>query len=127
MNCSHRNRFRVFVLPGCLIALSAIIQSVPAAPFEPPSMDGFSLYSQRDTDGDGDGVKETHITQYHNAAGDSLVSLSSKGRIWAWSLETRDNEASNHNYVIRDSNCDGQFDEVYGLDDKFYLPECLKK
>jgi hypothetical protein len=28
--------------------------------------------------------------------------------------------------VIRDSNCDGSFDEVYGLDDEFHVPDCVK-
>jgi hypothetical protein len=28
--------------------------------------------------------------------------------------------------VIRDSNCDGTFDERYGLDEQFHVPDCLK-
>jgi hypothetical protein len=52
--------------------------------------------------------------------------MTSNGRLWAWSLDTRDDESGVHNYVIRDSNCDGVFDEVYGLDAEFHVPECLK-
>ena len=55
--------------------------------------------------------------QYLNESGDSLVSMSIGGQVWAWSLDTRDNDSGPNNYVIRDSDCDGQFDEVYGLDD----------
>ena len=97
-----------------------------AANFDPPKMDGFNLHAERDADGDEDGVKETHIKQYFNARGDSIVSMTTKGKIWAWSLNTRDNESGEKNYVIRDSNCDGMFNEVYSLDDEFHVPDCLK-
>ena len=30
------------------------------------------------------------------------------------------------NFVIRDSDCDGSFDERYSLDEQFYVPDCLK-
>jgi hypothetical protein len=99
-----------------------------ATQFSPPNMEGFSLYQEQDTDGDGDGVKETHIQQYLNASGDSIFSMTTNGHLWAWSLETKGESTSGlHNYVIRDSDCDGVFDEVYGLDDKYYLPGCVKK
>jgi len=95
-----------------------------ASQFNPPKMDG----GENDADGDGDGVKETHIQQYSNAAGDSIYSMSTNGHLWAWSLETKGEPTSGpQNYVIRDSDCDGIFDEVYGLDDKYYLPDCVKK
>ena len=81
---------------------------------------------ERDADGDGDGVNETRIKHYLNNNGDSLVSMSIGGVIWAWSLDTRDNDSGVRNYVIRDSDCDGVFDEVYSLDDEFHVPECLK-
>jgi hypothetical protein len=89
-------------------------------------MDGFSLHDERDTDGDGDGVNDTHIMHYLSLSGDSIVSMTTQGRIWAWSLETRGEDSGTKNYVIRDSNCDGMFDEVYSLDDQFHVPDCLK-
>ena len=98
-----------------------------AEQFKPPSLDGFMLHDERDADGDGDGVNETHIMQYLNTSGDSLVSMSSKGVVWAWSLNTRSSETGHNNYVMRDSNCDGVFDEVYGLDEEFHVPECMKQ
>ena len=61
-----------------------------------------------------------------NTSGDSIVSFTSNERLWGWSLDTRDSETGPENYVIRDSNCDGIFDEVYGLDDEFHVPACLK-
>ena len=53
--------------------------------------------------------------------------MTTRDRLWAWSLNTRDNDSGVRNYVIRDSNCDGVFDEVYGLDDEYHVPDCLKK
>jgi hypothetical protein len=97
-----------------------------AAQFPPPVLDGFNLHDEREADGDGDGTNETHISHYLNQNGDSLVSMSTKGVVWAWSLDTRDNDSGVRNYVIRDSDCDGVFDEVYSLDDEFHLPDCLK-
>ena len=85
------------------------------------------LHDERDADGDGDGVNETHISQYLNTSGDSLVSMSTKGVVWAWSLNTRSSDTGHNNYVMRDSNCDGVFDEVYGLDEEFHVPECMKQ
>jgi hypothetical protein len=101
-------------------------QAAKAGDFQPHSLDGFNMHSERDADGDGDGVNETRIKQYLNQEGDSLVSMSSKGRLWAWSLNTNNNNSAVQNYVIRDSDCDGIFDEVYSLDDDFQVPECVK-
>ena len=54
--------------------------------------------------------------------------MTTNGRLWAWSLETKGESTSGpQNYVIRDSDCDGTFDEVYGLDEQYYLPECVSK
>ena len=97
-----------------------------AGNFAPPDIEGFNKHAERDADGDGDGVKETHIIQYFNMQGDSIVSMSTRGRVWAWSLDTRDSKTGDANYVIRDSDCDDTYDEVYGLDDEFHLPDCLK-
>jgi len=72
-------------------------------------------------------VNETHIRQYFNTSSDSLVSMYTKGVVWAWSLDARENESALRNYVIRDSDCDGVFDEVYGLDYEFHVPDCLKQ
>jgi hypothetical protein len=110
-----------------LIVTGGMAVTAVASQFSPPSLEGFARTDQHDADGDGDGVKETRIQNYSNAAGDSIFSMTTKGRVWAWSLETRgESTAGPQNYVIRDSNCDGVFDEVYSLDDKFYVPDCLK-
>ena len=119
-NLSHR--------PWCFTVAILVVcaTSVSAGQFQPPDLTGFSRHDQRQADGDGDGIPETQIVQYLNPRGDSIVSMTTGGRLWAWSLETRDNGSSLHNYVIRDSDCDGVFDEVYSLDDKFHVPDCLK-
>ena len=124
--CGQSQRQRLFhVLLAAGLALLAV-PAVQAEQFDPPDMEGFMLHSERDADGDGDGSNETRITQYLNEKGDSLVSMSSKGMVWAWSLNTNNNDSAVRNYVIRDSNCDGIFDEVYNLDEDFHVPECVK-
>ena len=109
-----------------IVSLTGMLQMAQAAPFTPPDLEGFKLHDERDADGDEDGKNETRIGQYLNSNGDSVVSFTSNQRVWAWSLDTRDDEAGPRNYVIRDSNCDGTFDEVYGLDDEFHVPDCVK-
>ena len=119
-------RIRAAALPAILVLLCGPAGGVLAKQFQPPSLDGFTLHTERDADGDGDGVNETHIRQYLSPNGDSLVSMTTKGVVWAWSLNSRNSETGNKNYVMRDSNCDGVFDEVYGLDEEFHVPDCLK-
>ena len=109
-----------------LFALACVLPAARAAQFTPPDLEGFKLHDERDADGDDDGNNETRLGQYLNSNGDSIVSFTSNQRVWAWSLDTRDDEAGPRNYVIRDSNCDGTFDEVYGLDDEFHVPDCVK-
>ena len=109
-----------------IVSLTGMLQMAQAAPFTPPDLEGFKLHDERDADGDDDGNNETRLGQYLNSNGDSVVSFTSNQRVWAWSLDTRDDEAGPRNYVIRDSNCDGIFDEVYGLDDEFHVPACVK-
>jgi hypothetical protein len=118
-----RHSFLSFIL---LVSLTGTLPVALAAQFTPPDLEGFNLHDERDADGDGDGKNETKLGQYLNANGDSIVSFTSNGRIWAWSLDTRDDEAGPRNYVIRDSDCDGIFDEVYGLDDEFHVPDCVR-
>ena len=113
--------YKSLVVP-VLLAMTPLVSV--AEQFTPPDLTGFTLDSERDADGDGDGIKESHVRQYHNAHGDSAFSLTTNGRLWAWSLETRGDTSGLRNYVIRDSNCDGIFDEVYGLDEKFHVPPC---
>ncbi len=94
-----------------------------------PHLTGFLLDHEWDADGDGDGIKETHMKLYRDATGDTIFSASTMGVIWAWSLNTHGDDDSERasNFVIRDSNCDGSFDEVYSLDEKFTVPACLEQ
>lgn len=116
-------------VPASILALAATaVHTKEAGTYPAPDMSQFLLVSEEDGDGDGDGVNETHILRYKNVAGDSAFSMTTKDRLWAWSLESHGpGEADpGRNYVIRDSNCDGTFDERYGLDEQFYVPDCLK-
>ena len=109
------------------VLLTGMLPVAQASQFTPPDLEGFNLHDERDADGDGDGKNETSLGQYLNANGDSIVSFTTNGKLWAWSLDTRDNDNGARNYVIRDSDCDGIFDEVYGLDEEFHVPDCVRQ
>lgn len=128
MNTDHKYAFsRLQCLLLVLLTVSPGMSGTALAKdFTPPDLEGYNLHDERDADGDGDGENETRLRQYLNKNGDSLVSFTTNGRLWAWSLDTRDDEVGSRNYVIRDSNCDGSFDEVYGLDDEFHVPDCTR-
>ncbi|MGB7932768.1 MAG: hypothetical protein WCH04_11195 [Gammaproteobacteria bacterium] len=124
--CLGKPMRSLFMLVG-ILGVGGAMGTAHATPFNPPSLDGYSLADEHDADGDGDGVKETHVQQYFNPDGDSIYSMTTNGQLWAWSLETKGESTGGPlNYVIRDSDCDGVFDEVYSLEDKYYLPDCVK-
>jgi hypothetical protein len=104
-------------------------QAMERGTFRPPNRHGYSYDHAWDVASDGNDVKKTHFVLYKNAAGDSIFSATTNGHLWAWSLETHGSDHSDHhrNYVIRDSHCNGIFDETYALDEKFYVPDCAKK
>lgn len=103
-------------------------RAVETGGYQAPDIGKFLLISDEHADGDADGVKETHILRYQDVAGDRIFSMTAKGRLWAWSLEASSGKGAegDWNYVIRDSNCDGTYDEKYSLDDEFQVPDCLK-
>ena len=125
MKCQYKPQPITAIVLACVFAMPSALAT--PTQYEPPKLDGYNLHAERDADGDGDGTKETHIKQYFNTSGDSIVSMTTKERVWAWSMDTRDNDSAIKNYVIRDSNCDGVYDEVYSLEQEFHVPDCLKK
>lgn len=115
------------LITACLLAPFTPAGALETGYFSPPVLDGFSLHREHDGDGDGDGNDETHIRQYYNPAGDSIFNMTTKSRLWAWSRNTPGNvDDPALNYVIRDSDCDGMFDERYSLDEEYHIPDCLK-
>jgi len=125
MKCHYKPHTIVVIAMACVFAMPSAMAT--PSQYEPPKLDGFKLHAERDADGDGDGVNETHIRQYFNTSGDSIVSMTTKEKVWAWSMDKRDNDSATKNYVIRDSNCDGVFDEAFGLSEEFHIPDCLQK
>ena len=131
----HRRQPFLSVFLGIAVAALFIalgptrLAALETGAYQPPDISQFLLVGEENGDGDGDGLKETHILRYRNLAGDSVFSMTTGGRLWAWSLESHGaaNEADpGRNYVIRDSDCDGTFDERYRLDEQFHVPDCLK-
>ena len=110
-----------------LVAGSQRLAAAGIGDFQAPVLESFIFHGETDGDGNGDGVNETHIRRYLNQAGDSVFSMTTGDRLWAWSLNTKNSDDSDQtkNYVIRNSNCDGIFDERYGLDEEFHVPACL--
>ena len=111
-------------ITGILAAYQA--HAVQAGAYPPPDISNFLLVGEDDSDGDS--VKETHIRHYRNVEGDRVFSMTTQGKLWAWSMESHDAASATdpeRNYVIRDSDCDGTFDERYGLDEEFHVPGCL--
>jgi hypothetical protein len=117
----------VIVLLQALAFITTPAMAAEKGDYKAPVLDEFAITSEEDGDGDGDGVNETHIVLYSNLMGDRVFSMTTKGKLWAWSRESHAAGAeSGKNYVIRDSDCDGTFDERYSLDDEFHLPDCVK-
>ena len=125
-------RYRTFqggianVLLLALAFMAAPAAAVEKGDYKAPVLDEFTITSEEDGDGDGDGINETHIRHYVNLMGDRVFSMTTNGKLWAWSLESHGGHESETNYVIRDSDCDGIFDERYSLDEEFHLPDCVK-
>lgn len=116
---------------GAATGLATMAVSSIATPgidtYPPPALQGYLLTGEYDDDGNGDGIKETRVRHYRNPAGDQLFNMTTGGVLWAWSLNRHgDDDADvSRNYVIRDSDCDGRFDERYRLDQEFHVPACV--
>ena len=127
---------RAAVLRGASLPLLIVVLLLSAAPsiavetglFTAPEMEGFVKIQELDGDGNDDGVKETRIRRFRNVNGDRMFTMTAKDQLWAWSVDAVDDDDSqiNRNYVLRDSDCDGRFDERYRLDEGFNLPACLE-
>lgn len=118
-----------------LILCSIIIVSTGFAAekgnFKIPSLKGYNFDIKWNDDWDEDGKVDTIIKNYKNSEGDSISKAYKKGtnRIWAWSLNTANDNNSNivKNYVIADTNDDGNFDTQYSLDEDVPLPSWVEK
>lgn len=136
MTMKQMHRRKILDSPVHGVAFFLLLGATPAVAMESgvyqaPDLRKFVLISEKDADGDGDGTKETHVTHYQDAAGDKVFSMATKGKLWAWSLMMQGADGAEGgeggwNYVIRDSDCDGVFDERYRLDEEFHVPDCLK-
>ena len=111
-----------------LLLGSGPVVAVETGLFRGPGMEGFVKISEHDGDGNADGTKETRIRRFRNVNGDRMFTMTSKDQLWAWSVDAvgDDDSEINRNYVLRDSDCDGRFDERYRLDEGFNLPACLE-
>lgn len=132
-----RRKVRCILIGGSLLLLIGLFthsefSSAPApinsVSYTPPALEGYEFEREHDGDGNGDNVMETRIRHFLSPAGDRIFSMTTRGQLWAWSLDRQGDDDSDvgMNYVIRDSNCDGSFDERYRLEQEFHVPACLE-
>lgn len=109
---------------------SASAMAAEIGVFQPPNLENYAQEQEWGKDGDDDGLQETHFVRFMNPRGDKVVRMTTKGAVWAWIIKSHayplDSQDLGKNYVLRDSNCDGKYDERYSIDEHFELPECLK-
>ena len=110
-----------------VVATMGSAKAVEQGAYTPAAMDGFVKVQEYDADGNEDGTRETRIRRYRNLDGDKVFDMVTQGKLWAWSLDSYGDDDTDleKNYVIRDSNCDGEFDERYTIDAEFKVPPCL--
>lgn len=99
--------------------------------FEPPSLDGYSLVEEKllDKDEVKDGIKETRLEKYQSRSGEKIGKYVTGGKNWAWAVAPNRKDVCHYpdNYVIRDSDGDGVFDERYRFcGEEFWLPTWTK-
>lgn len=99
--------------------------------FEPPSLDGYSLVEEKllDKDEVKDGTKETRLEKYQSRSGEKIGKYVTGGKNWAWAVAPNRKDVCHYpdNYVIRDSDGDGVFDEQYRFcGEEFWLPAWTK-
>jgi len=126
---AHRYpRWRIVstLVPLCFIAVLQPGYTMEKGEYPAPTLDTYQPAGE--SDADGDGVNKTLIRRYINETGESIFSLTTKDRVWAWSFTVAvgDQLDPTRSYIIRDSDCDGVFDEKYGTTEDFQVPACLK-
>ena len=75
----------VLALLLVLAGMAGQLRAREAGDYPAPDISKFIVVSEEDGDGDGDGLRETHVVHYKNVAGDKVFSMTTKGRLWAWS------------------------------------------
>ena len=79
MDCDTANGVIIMTVRICrwlsFVLMCVAAQCLMATDFESPPLDGFPLHDERDADGDGDGINETHIQHYLNPNGNSIFSM----------------------------------------------------
>lgn len=114
-----------------LLLTSALGLAFEMGVFEPPSLDGYLLVEEKllDKDEVKDGIKETRLEKYQSRSGEKIGKYVTGGKNWAWAVAPNRKDVCHYpdNYVIRDSDGDGVFDERYRFcGEEFWLPAWTK-
>lgn len=111
-----------FILFACELA-----HAMETGTFAPPSLEGYAFIDEKllDKDEIKDGIKETRLEKYQNGSGWKIGKYIADGKAWAWAVAPNRKDVCRYpdNYVIRDSDGDGIFDERYRYcGEDFWLP-----
>jgi len=123
-------RYRIFFFIIFLLASIAPLSAMEKGVFKPPSLEGYTLVQTKQLDKDKvkDGIKETTLEIYGNAIGQYIGKYTCNGIIWEWGVKANNNNDDTiNNYILRDSDGDGIFDERYGGNETTYVPDWVKK
>ena len=98
--------------------------------YQPPSLEGYHFDKAKkfDKDWPEDGIKETLVERFLNSKGQGILKYTTKGKTWAWGImgNPSDRNDTTNNFLIRDSDGDGSYDEKYLGNEGFSLPDYLK-
>jgi len=121
----------LLLLVALLVSIALQSHAMEKGIFQPPSLEDYEYERAWQMDINKDGVKETHVTMYKNSDGGKILKITSlNGTVWAWAVRSsywpKDKEDLTKNYTLRDSNCDGVFDEKLKNDEAYKVPDCLR-
>jgi len=127
---SLKNTLLVMNLFILVLCTTSFVTAFEKEVFQPPSLEGYVLDNAAYLDKDKiiDGIHETLGEVFKNSEGKVIVRLSTDRKTWAWGIFGNPSDRTDiiNNYVIRDSNGDGIFDEKYPANEQFFLPDWVK-
>jgi hypothetical protein len=97
--------------------------------FQPPDLNDYQL--SKEWDDNSVWIKDTHVMKYTNRKGDKIYRYSTNKHVWGWTVVLSNAKETGHdltkNYKIRDSKCNGKFDEKYSLEEAWPgSPACAR-
>jgi hypothetical protein len=97
--------------------------------FQSPNLKDYQL--SKEWDDNSVWNKDTHVKMYRNENGDRVYGFLTNNQVWGWRVVLSNVKETGHdltkNYKIRDSNCNGTFDEKYSIEEAWPgSPACAR-